>query len=651
MVAVLLLCAWCGVAGAQRQGNDQDDGGSGDTAQTGPMPLGANLEGLADWARSAAFADLMKQARAFGTSDAPFDEKAPVGPDGWPTDDFGVVLFTGQGGVQNVGGVYHVSGTCNTSPEVRLISTRGHVGRVLYNTGSRQFSAEVTIDPDADQFFLSFRNTSGGIRDLRVMRPGYTTETFTKPFLDHLSRFHCLRFMNWSATNNCTVRTWSERTLPESPRYTTASGVPWEACIELANTVGADMWVNIPHLADDQYVTELARLVKARLRKDLRVYIEYSNEVWNFGFQQAAWNRDQAIAEVGSGDSYLDFDGETNPYYWAFRRVAARAKRVGEIFKTEFGEQAGFVRVRPVLAGQIANPEVLKQGLLYTEAVLGPPRLHFYALAGAPYFGLGESDASTNLSVDQVIAALDVAVRSVPDSSFYLTYAAMSKWYGLQFLAYEAGIDTFGPNNVVAKKAASHDPRLRPLCAKFLHDWYASGLGLINWYVAGATNWDGPFGTWGLTDDLHTAASPKLQAIDDVIALGPVSPILGSTVPGSVDARNFVGAPPDWQSRDPYLRLPVGGTYHDYIVRAPSPGLYQMNLLIAGVTAPAYVDVLINGRPVKLVTVQLAPTPESFGSPHPWKVWLDSGVNVVRLSFVTNEGYNVKSLQIQAPQK
>ena len=44
-----------------------------------------------------------------------------------------------------------------------------------------------------------------------------------------------------------------------------------EYLVQLANTVGANPWVNMPHAADDQYVRQFATYVKQHLRPDLKV--------------------------------------------------------------------------------------------------------------------------------------------------------------------------------------------------------------------------------------------------------------------------------------------------------------------------------------------------------------------------------------------
>ena len=67
--------------------------------------------------------------------------------------------------------------------------------------------------------------------------------------------------------------------------------MPLEVMIDLANACNASPWFCIPHLADDQFVAEFAQTVKARLKPNFEVYVEYSNEVWNFQFAQTGAGR------------------------------------------------------------------------------------------------------------------------------------------------------------------------------------------------------------------------------------------------------------------------------------------------------------------------------------------------------------------------
>ena len=99
--------------------------------------------------------------------------------------------------------------------------------------------------------------------------------------------------MDWMDTNNSKQIGWEDR--PRYNDYTwTTNGIPAEVLVTLANRVGADPWFTLPHMADDTYARNLATLVRDGLDEDLKTYVEYSNEVWNWQFQQAQWADKQA---------------------------------------------------------------------------------------------------------------------------------------------------------------------------------------------------------------------------------------------------------------------------------------------------------------------------------------------------------------------
>ena len=51
--------------------------------------------------------------------------------------------------------------------------------------------------------------------------------------------------------------------------------------MDLANAAGLSVWINVPHMATDDYILQLVHLVDGRLDKRLNVMVEFSNEVWN----------------------------------------------------------------------------------------------------------------------------------------------------------------------------------------------------------------------------------------------------------------------------------------------------------------------------------------------------------------------------------
>ena len=70
-----------------------------------------------------------------------------------------------------------------------------------------------------------------------------------------------LRFMDWQSTNNNPTQSWGERALPSHQFWMDERrGVPLEVLLALANVLGADPWLCIPHRADDAYVTAFAQV-------------------------------------------------------------------------------------------------------------------------------------------------------------------------------------------------------------------------------------------------------------------------------------------------------------------------------------------------------------------------------------------------------
>ena len=109
--------------------------------------------------------------------------------------------------------------------------------------------------------------------------------------------------------------------------------------IDLANARGANPWFCMPHLADDDYVRRFARLVKHRLRPDLKVYVEYSNEVWNWIYPVTHY----AEAE---GKRLKLGDPARGRYY---------AQRSLDMFRI-WERRVGRDRLVRVLASQFVNP-------------------------------------------------------------------------------------------------------------------------------------------------------------------------------------------------------------------------------------------------------------------------------------------------------
>lgn len=201
------------------------------------------------------------------------------------------------------------------------------------------------------------------------------------------------RFMDWMHTNDSEIRTWADRPTPKHATFS-RRGVALEWMIDLCNRQKADAWFCMPHEADDDFVRRFAQTVKDGLDPSLKIYIEYSNEVWNGQFKQCKYAIEQGLARARPQESLG-------------RRAEPTARRSMEIFaiwEQVFGGHARFVRVIPT---QSANRGVT-QGILRYPGVAE----HADALAIAPYMAQhrprqdrGEGpEAMTSWTTEQMFA-------------------------------------------------------------------------------------------------------------------------------------------------------------------------------------------------------------------------------------------------------
>ena len=400
--------------------------------------------------------------------------------------------------------------------------------------------------------------------------------------------------------------------------------------------------------ADDDYVRQLARLLRSTLRPESRIYVEYSNELWNSGFPQYRLNIEMAEAEVRANPrSELAYDHATDPGRLGVRRVANRLKQISDIFRDEYGEAAMMSTIRPVLGGQVVQPYLAEVGLAFVDAVYGPPARYFYAVAGAPYFNLGSRQTVDGLTVDEVLQAMEDSVAHVATVNAFERNRGLASWYGLRWLAYEGGADTFGAGSIAAKAAANMDPRIEDLCLRYLQIWNEAGGEMFMWYTAGAGQWNGPYGAWELTVDLAVTDVPEnaLPRQGDGRTRGD-APADGTRFPGASMP------PPTWEARRPsgetMLRQLHPGRHVDYLVHADRAGVFALTLTTEAAAAGNSVAIAINNTPA---TTGVALAVTGWGSPAPQPsvpVRLNRGFNTLRITTRTaTTGYALQRLELR----
>jgi hypothetical protein len=465
---------------------------------------------------------------------------------------------------------------------------------------------------------LNFANASTkggvpGLKDIMVLQPGHTLAEaggFTHQFMSMVSRFRPLRFMDWTHTNNNKQVEWSERTQYNAYSYAAENGYPWELVAKLCNLQQTACWINIPARASDDYIRQLATLMadpKVGISSDVTLYLEYSNEVWNFGFQQFGYNVAEANASVYNDSDPYYFNGTkpgqttpagwsgqgtSNVWSWAQFRVALKTIQIAKAFKAAFGaaDVGRGKRIRPVFAWQCGNGH--DDAMDYVNRTWGNPSDFFDATAIAPYFNIGPATNNPKLTVDEVVAGWTETVANqtlsgpsgLGGTNFVAEVAATCGYWGLSCHGYEGGPDTVGGNTsdcascpLAAKANASVDRRIGPIITHYLQDWYSYGemMGPLNHYSASASSQMDQYGIYSLTWDMAVQTTPKITGIDAARATTPatsnkipVLPLVG------FNASYFTGH--TIPVKTGWTGAPFFGTPHKmrWLVRAPTAGKY-----------------------------------------------------------------------------
>lgn len=477
-----------------------------------PNPkIGMNFAGPFDYSSEMPFVDVFRYSRPWASQapNQPWGKGPPLDLDenGWvkrltPSCSAEAPMCTIEGG-HYPSGIYTVlfdgKGTINFTgaAQVRIRQP----GRL-----------RVQVDARKGGFFLVLRETDPAdpVRNIRVIMPGheatYEKDPWNPEFLKLWKGVDCIRFMDFMLTNNSKIEKWSDR-----PTMTTATfsekGIPLELLIDLANRLETNVWFCMPHKADDDFIQKFAEMVKEKLNPKSKIYIEYSNEVWNGMFSQ-----NKHAAAKGREIRFL-----ARPWEATWIYTAHRSLEIFAIWEKVLGKE----RLIRVLPTQVVNTYISENILKYKDASKKAD-----ALAIAPYISLNVGpktkpslDEVSRWSVDQLLDYVEK--EALPESKKWIgVNKKLADQYGLKLVAYEGGQHLSGiqggENNQALTKlfhAANAHPRMGTIYEKHLEDWVSEGGDLFCNFSSMSvwTKW----GSWGLLQymDEDPTKSPKFQAV------------------------------------------------------------------------------------------------------------------------------------------
>lgn len=489
------------------------------TAQV-ERPVGINLSSVHDYSTEFLFIDAFKQSRSWISHNAdgtgPWDTgiHVPLGENGYP---LAIPYDNGQTQAQAVRTLmlWDLPDPFPSREYRLIVEGEGQV--------SLQFGAGGTFTCPVDTLVsvsggLALRidasSESNPISNIQFLRPEYTENfqdhTFTERLLTFLDDFQVIRCMDLLRTNNSPVRQWSDRSSPTYYTQTLSNGVAWEYLVQLANETNKDIWINIPHRADDNYNVQLATFLEANLNQESRIYLEYSNEVWNGIFQQNSY-----ASEMGH---ILGFSGE--PWERAWKYTAHRSAQVFSLFEQTLGTDEKLIKIIP---SQSANPWLSNQLINYfNDPQFNPTEVQADALAIAPYFaGSVANEIVANGEVNSITPAEIVArmesslMRTKDDIDANL---AVAEDNNLDLITYEGGQHLVGSggnenNDILTQKliAANHHPGLERVYCDYLDYWYENNSGLFTHFSSHGSY--SKWGSWGVKETMADVENPKYLAM------------------------------------------------------------------------------------------------------------------------------------------
>lgn len=343
--------------------------------------------------------------------------------------------------------------------------------------------------------YVTRSNSSDPVRNLDCREADAPVNTTFHPdFVQSLNPYNTIRFMDWANTNKNMPVTWATRTTPTSSLIFGTDGVAVENMVALANQAHKNVWFTMPWNADDDYIRRFAKYVRDNLSSDLKIYVETSNEVWNYMFPVAM----QALTE--GRQEGLD----SNDYTAHMKRYAEKSTQVMKIWTEVFsGRQDRLIRVASTQNGSAAS---INKILSFRDTAQ-----YIDAVATAPYFGHTIFKNDPNLSD---ISAIFSLIEQEIDKSIEKAKVSSdtAKEFGKAYIAYEAGQHLI-TSDVSLLQRVQRDPRMKDAYDRYLEKWKTNFGGLMSLFAD-----VGPiskYGAWGLREypGQPLEETPKMRSV------------------------------------------------------------------------------------------------------------------------------------------
>ncbi|WP_235399111.1 hypothetical protein [Sphingomonas sp. SRS2] len=358
-------------------------------------------------------------------------------------------------------------------------------------------------DIETAQFRLNATDPADPIRNIDCREADADPKLlFDSAFVETLTPYKAVRFMDWQQANGNVAGTWSQRTSPGATIQSSGQGVAMEHMVTLANQAKTDPWFVMPWNADATYTENFARYVHDHLDPSLTVYVEVGNEIWNMDFPAGKQARAEGIRDKLSA----------NPDEARMRRYAVKAVAGFKIWSRVYADRPK--QLVRILSGQNAWPDLLRYAVDYKDTAANVD-----ALSTAVYFGqqLLETPPADTRDAGPLFPPLMASIDATFASA--RTFKQMADSHGLRYVAYEGGqhVSWHGADPTLIGRI-NRDPRMGDAYRKFMTLWardFGDTLMLFH-----SVSPPGSSMHFGLADysGQPISETPKRKAVLDMIA-------------------------------------------------------------------------------------------------------------------------------------
>jgi hypothetical protein len=531
----------------------------------GGTRLGCNIEAVAFFTKNDAFNDMMTQAGTNGG--AVWGGADARDANGWPLATSNNIRLRQSMNTQP--GVYKVQFESLSAGATAAITSCTMSARTSTAIGGGRYLITYDATYATGDLDFSYASSVGGITNLKVTHPGQAvTDVLNNEFRARAANFTGLRFYQSQGEQGYGVNTnndkfWADRRKPTYATWCTSNdkqnGIPYEAMILMCNELNVDCYVQVPFCtvcdtnfageglndgrgaSTSDYVTKMAQVFRygsdgstpytstqaspvwAPLKPGLKLYVEFSNELWNGSYPYSRdknWIAASAARLYAAGNPYAYRSSGTSGYQPSASRIGHMIMTISDLFRAVWGNAAMGDDVR-IMSSGFTGDNFCSQVLGYIDDRKGANTVahYVYAFAVAPYFNQ-HTGTATQILNDMAADAANTNTATDDNGGGLVRDIARAQTYGVKLCSYEGGVGCLGiTDDAIARQVQTSIRVKDDVLVPYLTRWFQAPECEAFFYYTMLKTWSTGSGAYfGLSELVTDETGPKWDAVKQIRA-------------------------------------------------------------------------------------------------------------------------------------